>query len=342
MIAPFHADSLQASTKAKLVAMADIRKDLADTAAAKYGCKSYGSLDGLLSDDEVQVVSVLLPNHLHKEPVVMAAEAGRHVLVEKPPSMSLSETDDMIQASRENNVKLAVVLQCRMRKPVQAMKKALAEGRYGQLYQADTVLKWWRTQEYYKSAGWRCLQRSGAGVTIQHAFHYIDLLQYLAGPAKRVWARMENIAHPAAELEDTLTALVEYESGARGLVQASTAFWPGQDLRIELCGEKGASTMVGERTTLWQFQDERPEDEEIRHYGSAAVQTGASSPTALSFKDHQMVIEDLADSIKEDREPLISAPSVRPTLEIALAMYLSARVQDWVELPLDSKINIWE
>lgn len=341
LIAPFHASSLKDSEKARLVAVADMDQARAQAIAKEFGCKCCTTLDELLADDEIEVINVLTPNHVHHDPVLKIAAAGKHALVEKPPSMSLRETDSMVEACANAGVKLGIVLQCRIRQTLQAMKLALGAGRFGKVLQADAYMKWWREPSYYHRDAWRSSRRSGAGVTIQHAFHYIDLLQYLMGPAKRVWARMTNLAHPDVELEDTLMAIIEYENGAQGLVEASTAFWPGQDLRIEVCGSNGAATMVGERTQLWQFRDDRPEDEEIRQYGSAAVQTGASSPTALSHKDHQVVIEDMVDAIREGREPVISCRSVRPALEMALGMYLSAKRGEAVELPIRNENEIW-
>ena len=260
LIAPFHAKAIQASPMCRLVAAADLDAARLEKLTVQFGCKGYASLDAMLADPEVQVVNVLTPNHLHYDAVVKAADAGKHVLIEKPPAMSLAEVNGMIAAGKENNVKIGVVLQCRTRKAVQAMRRAVAEGRFGKLLHADTYMKWFRSTEYYKMDAWRMSRRSGAGVTIQQAFHYIDLLQYLMGPVKRVHARMNNLAHPELELEDTLLSFVDYENGAQGVVQASTALWPGTDMRIEINGVDGTAIMCGERIDTWKFRDERPED----------------------------------------------------------------------------------
>ena len=152
---------------------------------------------------------------------------------------------------------------------------------------------------------------------------------------------MSNLAHPGVELEDTLLAFVEYTNGAQGVVQASTALWPGADIRIEVNGENGAATMVGERMETWKFREERPEDEEVRRYGSAAVATGATGPADFAFQDHQVVIEDMAEAVEAGREPLITLSGARHTLEWALAMYQSAKDQSPVELPLRDEAAVW-
>ncbi|MCX6622975.1 MAG: Gfo/Idh/MocA family oxidoreductase [Acidobacteria bacterium] len=341
LIAPFHARALQASSLTELVGVADLDAARVAKMTSQFGCKGYASLDAMLEDPAVEAVGVITPNHLHHDAVVQAARAGRHVLIEKPPAMSLAEVDSMASACRAAGVKAAVSVQCRTRKAVQAIKAAIDGGRFGKILHADAYMKWFRSTEYYKSDPWRVSRRSGAGVTINQAFHYVDLLQYLVGPAKRVEARMNNLAHPDIPLEDTLLAFVDYECGAQGVVQASTALWPGTDVRIEINGENGTAIMVGERVDTWKFRDERPEDAEIRTFGSGAVATGATGAADLGFLDHQMVIEDLARAIRSGGEPLISLESVRPTLEWSLAMYHSAKTGGAVSLPVLDEGAVW-
>ena len=341
LIAPFHAKALQASARTRLVAAADVDHARLAKLTGQFGCRAASSLDEMLADPEIRVVNILTPNHLHHDAVIACVRAGRHVLVEKPPAMSLAEVNSMIAAGQAAGIKIGVVLQCRTRKAIQAIRQAIAAGRFGRIIHADTYMKWFRSSEYYHMDAWRMSRRSGAGVTIQQAFHYIDLLQYLAGPVKTVEARMNNLAHPDVELEDTLLAFVDYWSGAQGVVQASTALWPGTDIRIEINGENGTAIMAGERIDTWKFRDERPEDTEIRSIGSAAAATGATGAADLGFLEHQTVIEDMVDAIEKDREPMITLASVLPTLEWALAMYQSAKQRAPVDLPLADESAVW-
>jgi predicted dehydrogenase len=342
LVAPFHARSVRDAAGCRLVAFCDVDKARADKRAAEYRVKACYTLDELLRDPEVDVVSVALPNHLHHDAVVACARAGKHVVVEKPPAMSLRETDRMIAACQQAGVKFACTVQCRVRKAIQAMKRAVDAGRFGRLLHADATMKWFRTTEYYHSDPWRSSRRSGAGVTVQHAFHYIDLLQYLGGPVARVEARMANLAHPSVRLEDTLLAFLYFASGAQGVVEASTALWPGSDVRIELNGSDGTASMAGERMATWQFRDERPEDAEIRRYGDAAQATAARGPADFGHADHQVVIQDVADAIREGRDVLIPVESVRHTVEIVLALYQSAARRCPVELPVEDDESAWE
>jgi predicted dehydrogenase len=305
--------------------------------------KVYTKLDGMLADPNVEVVNIVTPNHLHTEAVLAAAAAGKHVLCEKPPAMSLADTDRMIAACRWAERKFGIFVQCRMREPIRHIKRAIDAGRFGRLLRADAVMKWYRTSAYYQTDAWRSDRRSGAGVTIQHAFHYIDLLSYFMGPAEAVRARMSNLAHPDVHIEDTLDASIRFANGVVGTVTASTALWPGADVQIEIYGEAGAAVMKGAALSLWQFQDERPEDDAIRQAGDADQATAQSDPTALPSEEHQLVIEDCVDAIRANRELAIPCESVRPTLEISLAMYKSdKRDQQPVTLPLETEDDIWE
>ena len=189
---------------------------------------------------------------------------------------------------------------------------------------------------------WRSSRRSGAGVTVQHAFHYIDLLQYLAGPVSRVEARMINLNHPSVKLEDTLFSYLSYSGGAHGIVQASTALWPGTYVRIEVNGENGTAVMSGEKMVTWKFRDDAPEDEEMRQLGSQAQATAAGGAADFGFADHQVVIQDMVDAILVGREVVIPVSSVRPTVELVLAMYQSAARGEAVELPIEDDPTIWD
>lgn len=341
LIAPFHAKALRDSRGGRLVAVCDVNRERAAKVAAEFGVTAYNDLAEMLRDPAVDAVGVLTPNHLHSAAVLDCFRAGKHVIVEKPPAMSLRETDEMIAAADAAGLKFACTVQCRVRKSVQAVKRAVDEGRFGRVLQADAYMKWFRTAEYYHSDPWRSSRQSGAGVTVQHAFHYIDLLQYLVGPATAVEARMTNLAHPSVKLEDTLQAFVAWRCGAQGVVQASTALWPGTDVRIEINGENGTAIVTGERMAVWKFRDEQPEDEAIRQLGSAAQATAAGGPADFGYADHQVVIQDFIEAVRDRREPIIPVRAVRPTLEIVLALYQSAARRREVVLPVADDPSVW-
>ncbi|HEO70043.1 MAG TPA: Gfo/Idh/MocA family oxidoreductase [Candidatus Hydrogenedentes bacterium] len=342
LVCPFHAKSIQDAEGGRLVTICDVDRERADRRAAEFGVEPCYDFDAMLANDAVRVVNVTTPNHLHRDAVLACAAAGKHVVCEKPPAMSLEDVDVMVDACARAGVKLACTVQCRVRKAVQAMRSAVAEGRFGTLLHADAYMKWFRPANYYHMDPWRSSRQSGAGVTVQHAFHYIDLLHYLAGPVARVEARMINLAHHDVDLEDTITAFIEYENGARGILQASTALWPGTDIRIELNGGDGTAIMVGETIATWKFRDERPEDDDIRQCGRASQATAAAGAADFGHHDHLVVIQDFIDAVHEGREVVIPVAAVRHSLEVALAMYASASRNAPVHLPLEPGMSVWE
>lgn len=341
LVSPFHAKAIVHAEGGRLVAIADVDAARVQARAAEFETDARSSLDALLDDPEIDVINIATPNHLHCDAVLACAAAGKHVLCEKPPAMSLEETDRMIAACAEAGVKFGCTVQCRVRGAVAAIKRAADEGRFGRLLHADTYMKWYRPSDYYHMDPWRSSRQCGAGVTIQHAFHYIDLLVHLAGPMKQVDARMTNLQHPDVDLEDTLSAFVEYENGAHGVVQATTALWPGTDLRVEVHGENGTAILVGERMETWKFWDERPIDDDIRKLGSADQHTAAGGAADFGFMDHLVVVQDMIDAVNEDREVVIPVKDVRHTLEVVLGMYASAAKGGPVKLPLTPDTPIW-
>ncbi len=343
MISGIHADALRKSDKAELVAVCDVREEFARKLVDDYApeAKIYSDFDAMLADPAVEVVNIVTPNHLHTQFVLKAAAAGKHVLCEKPPAMSLAETDQMIEACAKAGVKFGIFVQSRMREPMRYIREALEAGRFGKVLRIDVQMKWFRNADYYKMDAWRSNRKCGAGVTIQHAFHYLDLMQYLMGRGAKVYAEMRNLAHPEVHLEDTLDGEIVFANGVRGYIQASTALWPGNDVRLELYGTEGTAVMSGTSMNVWKFKDEKPEDEVIRKSGSSAA-TAGGDPKALPSEDHQYVIDDCVDAIRENREVCIPCSSVRGTLEIALGMYKSDKEKQAVELPFSDEESIWQ
>ena len=341
LVAPFHLNAIKDSRGGNAIGVFDVAREKAMQVAERYAIRVFSSLQEMLDDKNVNVVCVATPNHLHRDAVIQAATAGKHVLTEKPPAMSLRDTDEMIAVCNKANVKFGCFVQCRVRKAIQAMKFAVDSGRFGKLLHADAYMKWFRPQEYYTSDGWRGQKKCGSGVTVAQGFHYIDLLQYLAGQASSVDATMTNIGHPGIRVEDDVTAHIDFKCGAKGVVQLSTALWPGTDVRIEIHGTNGTAVMIGEKIQTWKFRDERPEDEQIRFLGNPSQATGAGGAADFGHRDHTVVVQDMIDSIKSNRDVVIPVTSVRPTLEIVLAMYHSAKYNRAITLPISDDDSVW-
>lgn len=341
-IAPMHIKAIQESKGGRLVAICDIDHRRAEKLSAEFAIKPYHNIESLLADREIEVVCVATPNHLHRDSIIACACAGKHVLTEKPPAMTLAETDKMIAACDKEQVKFGCFVQCRMRKAIQAIKQAITSGRFGKLLHVDAYMKWYRPDSYYGGAVWRSSRRNGSGVTVAQAFHYIDLLYYLAGPVFEVEAKMMNLAHPQFEIEDTCISCFKFANGPGGVLQASTAFWPGTDVRIEVYGTDGMAVAVGDRITDWKFKQELNEDGQIRQIGDISPENKQIPPADHWWADHAAVIQDMIEIIGTDRQPIIPVRDVRPTVEIMLAMYHSAAFKKVVQLPVRDNESVWQ
>jgi predicted dehydrogenase len=339
VIAPFHARAVQAVAGARLVAVADEVPERAAKLGGEFDVSVAESVDALLARPDIQAVSLCVPSGLHAEIGVRAARSGKHVLCEKPLDITLAAADRLIAACREAGVKLGVVSQHRFGPAMIQIKEALAAGRFGRLLFGGASIPWYRTQGYYDSGAWRgTWALDGGGCLMNQGVHYIDLLQWAMGPVERVVARTATVAHQI-EVEDIALAILHFQNGALGLIQGSTAIYPGLPERLEIAGEGGTAVLTAATLTVWEFKDEKGE---AGAYGSkvraeaAAAATGAADPSAIGGSTHAAQVADLVAAIREDRDPAIPGEAARRPLEIILAVYQSAREGREVTLPLSA------
>ena len=339
VIGPSHARAIQALPNARLVATVDVVEERAQKLAAEFGGEPDTDLDRVLSRPDVDVVSVCVPSGLHSEVGCRAAAAGKHVLVEKPIDVTLEAADRLIAAARSAGVRLGVVSQYRFAPGVRRVRELLDGGRLGRPLLGDAIIKWYRSQGYYDGGDWRgTWALDGGGCLMNQGIHYIDLLQWLMGPVEQVTAHVATAAH-RMEVEDVALAIVRFRSGALGLIEGSTAVFPGLPERLEISGEGGTAIVEVGRLALCELRDERGE---VGAYGAKkaggrqSTTSAAADPAALSETSHQPQVADLLAAIDEDRDPAITGEAGRMPLEVILAVYESARQGRPVQLPLGS------
>lgn len=339
MISNFHARALEDVRGARLVACYDSFPESARRLAEKTGCKAYDDLDAMLGDPAVDAVSIATPSGAHQEPAVAAARAGKHVIVEKPLEITLRRCDRIINACRQAGVKLSTIFPSRFHDSSVKLKRAVDGGRFGRLTLGDAYVKWWRTQEYYDSGAWRgTWQLDGGGALMNQAIHSVDLLTWLMGPVAEISAITATLAHERIEVEDTAIATLRFENGALGVLQATTAAYPGYLKRIELHGTDGSAVLEEEDLKKWDFRKltaaDRRIQEEMKQQRSTAG--GASDPSAIGHHGHAMQFKDFVDAIRKDRDPRIDGHEGRRSVEIILAVYKAAEIGRRVQLPLQS------
>jgi predicted dehydrogenase len=268
----------------------------------------------------------------HLDPVKFCAEVKRAVQVQKPVATNLQTAREMIDVARAAGIKFSVVSQHRFDDATIFLKRALAAGRLGKLLQADAYVKWFRSDDYYSRPIKGSWHTEGGGALINQAIHQADILLYLMGPVDLVSGMWQLGARHRIESEDVVSALLRYQSGATGVIQASTAMWPGYTERIEIHGTKGSAIISGDRLTAWDVMD----DEFANGADPAPIETssasGSSDPMNISVTTFERQFLDFADAIKTGREPVCSGEDGYRALELVLGVYQSCREGRLVEL----------
>jgi predicted dehydrogenase len=342
MIAEYHARAIGEIPGARLVAVYDSSaardKGSRIAALATGPCAVEHELEALLAHPEIDVVCVCTPSGAHAEPAVAAARAGKHVVVEKPLEITLPRCDAIIAACDANAVGLCAIFPSRFSPANLRLKQAIDTGRFGRLTLGDTYVKWWRSQEYYDSGGWRgTWQLDGGGALMNQAIHNIDLLTWLMGDVVEVSAFTDTLSHERIEVEDTAVATLRFASGALGVIEAATSAYPGLLKRTEIHGDRGSARVEQDDITLWEFQEKVPSDQEVLAALAArgGGNSGASDPRGISHAGHRQQLADFLEALDTGRPPAVDGREGRKSVEIIRAIYRSARAGRAVALPLD-------
>lgn len=337
MIARFHARALAEVPNAKVVALVSRSIDNAKKMAQELSLSVAidTELSQTLKRPDVHVVIITTPSGAHMEPAVAAANAGKHVVVEKPLEITLERCDRIIDACEKNNVKLCTIFPSRFGDANVELKKAVTTGRFGRLTLGETTCKWWRPQSYYDEGGWKGTQAlDGGGALMNQAIHNVDLLLWMMGPVRSIAGFTAMLAHERIEVEDTAVAALQFQNGALGVIQATTSVWPGLSKTIAVHGNKGSVVIEQDDLLRWEFDPAGPDDESIRQ--RFAVKTGASggssNPAAISHVGHTRQLTDFVQAIQEGRAPLVDGKEGRRAVEVILAIYQSMRRRAVVEL----------
>ncbi len=328
MIARFHAAAIADVRGAKLIGCHDHKPANSDRLAAEVGCHAYHKLADLLADPQISIVTIGTPSGAHMAPAIESAKAGKHVIIEKPLEITLKRCDAIIEACEQNGVTLSTIFPSRFHYASGELKRAVDAGRFGRLTLGDAYVKWFRTQAYYDSGAWRgTWELDGGGALMNQAIHSVDLLAWLMGPVTEVRAQTATLAHERIAVEDTAVATLRFANGALGVIEASTAAYPGYLKRIEIHGDQGTAVMEEEDIKVWDFAKKQRRDDAIRErmQTKRSAGGGASDPKAIGHQGHTRQFADVIEAIRHRRPPLIDAQEGRRSVEIILAIYKSAK-----------------
>lgn len=296
-----HARSLQDLGDRVEVAQAFSRSQARrDAFAGRFGYPVVDDLEAIWSDPSIGIVLILTPPNTHLELVRWAAAAGKHVLLEKPLEVSTARAVELVHTCRCAGVRLGVTLQHRFRPAGVALREMLQRGELGRIVGCSALIRLWRPQSYYDEPGRGTLARDGGGVLLTQGIHTLDLMLSLAGPVSEVRGYATTSSLHRMETEDLVCAAVRFENGALGVVEATTAAYPGFPERIELICEQGSATVAGTELTVTHADGRVTRMQADRTPGG----TGAD-PMAFPHDYHRSVITDFIDAVEQGREPAI-------------------------------------
>jgi UDP-N-acetyl-2-amino-2-deoxyglucuronate dehydrogenase len=328
-----HADILgnKAVSGVALVSICDVEKSKSDFLASKYNVPSFQNYHLMMREVQPDVVVILTESGMHAQNVIELAPYGKHIIVEKPMALRLSDADQMIEVCDQAGIKLFVVKQNRFNAPIVQLRKAVDQRRFGKLVLGTVRVRWCRTQEYYDQAPWRGTWAMDGGVLSNQASHHIDMLEWMMGDVESVYAlastRLVNI-----EAEDTAVVSLKFRNGALGLIEATSATRP-KDLEgsISILGEGGSVEVGGfamNQIKTWQFCESSPDDDEV-------VEKYSVNPPNVYGFGHKAYYEHVVESILQGGPNLIDGLAGRKSLELINAIYESIETR----LPVQLRFN---
>ena len=323
---------------ASLVAVCDINEKRAKKISDQFNLPYYIDMDEMMQKQSIDVVSVLTESGNHAKHVINLAKYGKHLVVEKPLALTLSDADLMIKTCNENDCKLFIIKQNRFNLPVIKLRQAYEQGRFGKLVLGTVRVRWSRNQDYYDQDKWRGTWNLDGGVLTNQASHHIDMLNWIMGDVESVFAKA-NTSLVDIEAEDTAVVTLKFKNGALGIIEATTATRP-HDLEgsISILGEKGSVVISGfalNKMETWAFEQKLKGDEEVMDKYSV------NPPNVYGF-GHQAYYEHVVDSIINNKKHLIDGDSGKKSLELITAIYQSIETSNEVflnKMPTKSKLG---
>ncbi|MCV6825123.1 MULTISPECIES: Gfo/Idh/MocA family protein [Halocynthiibacter] len=334
MVAGTHAKAIQSiGDDVRLAGVLSRHKDRAEKFVEEHCSETadpitiYENISEIAADPRIEIVALCTPPNARTEIVKELAEAGKHILIEKPLERTLTAATEIVEICENNNVMLGVFFQHRLRQSALAAREALAQGKLGEIAAVEINVPWWREQAYYDEPGRGTYARDGGGVLISQSIHTIDVAISLVGQVSRVQAMARTTSLHEMESEDFVSAGLEFANGAVGSLLASTASYPGSAESITIHGTKGSASLVSGKFTL-SYQDGTSEV-----VGEEVASGGGADPMAFTHAWHQAVVEDFVDAVRNDRAPAITGRDALKVQSLIEAITKSSREGRILDVP---------
>jgi len=330
-IAQNHIASMQShAERCEIVDVCDTDVAALEAAASKTGAAGHASLSDLLEHTTADCVILTTPSGVHPQQAIQVAEHGFHVMTEKPMATRWQDGLAMVEACDRAGVHLFVVKQNRRNATLQLLKQAVEQKRFGRIYSVALNVFWTRPQEYYDSAKWRGTWEFDGGAFMNQASHYIDLLDWLIGPVDSVMAYTGTLARDI-EVEDSGVAAIRWRNGAMGTLNVTMLAYPkNYEGSITILGEKGTVRVGGvavNEIQTWDFAEAKPED--------AGIKEASYATTSVYGFGHPLYYDNVIQTLRGEATPETDGREGLKSLELLVAMYLSARDGQRVALPLE-------
>ena len=315
--------------RCELTDVCDTNPVALEAAVAKTGARGHRNLSEMLAATDADCIVLTTPSGLHPTQAIEAARAGFDVMTEKPMATRWHDGLEMVRACDAAKVRFFVVKQNRRNRTLQLLKQAVDQGRFGRIYMVNVNVFWTRPQAYYDSAAWRGTWEFDGGAFMNQASHYVDLLDWIAGPVESVMAYTGTLARNI-EVEDTGVAAIKWRNGAMGSINVTMLTYPKNlEGSITILGEKGSATIGGvavNEIKHWEFEKPDPMD---AHVGDASYLTSS----VYGF-GHPLYYDNVINTLRGDAAPETDGREGLKSLELLIAMYMSARDGKRINLPL--------
>ena len=322
-ISETHARAARAIPGVAIAAIYGTNPEKVGRLCREYDAKAYQDLDAFLSHRPMDFVAIGSPSGLHAAHGIATARRGLHVLTEKPIDISSARAEELIEAAEKAGVKLGVLFQDRHKPEVRRLKQWVESGVVGKLLLAEARVKWYRPPEYYSQSKWRgTLAMDGGGALINQAVHTVDLLLWIMGDVSHVQARTATAIH-AIEGEDTAVAILQFASGALGLLQATTSAFPGYPRRLEITGTEGTVILEQDRIIA---ADLKNAPAGVSAGTPSADKQNTSSPVVSDFTGHQAIFEDFIRAIQENGTPACDGREGKRSILLVEQIYRAAKI----------------
>lgn len=346
-VGDFHAKAYAAIGNSELAAVCDNDLDRAKGFAGRYGVKAYNSIETMIRECGLDIVSVCTPHPLHANPAVTAANCGCNVLIEKPLASTLADCDEIIRAGDQNRVTIGTMVQRRFYRPCMRIREAINSGKIGRPVLGMVTMLGWRDKAYYESDPWRgSWEGEGGGVMVNQAPHQIDLLQWYMGDVDEIYGVWKNLNHPYIEVEDTAVAVIKFKNGGIGNIVVSNSQNPALYGKVHIFGENGAgigvqtdggamfvagmsSIMEAPYNDLWTVEGEAGMKDAWQKEDTEFFNSVDSM-----YYYHQAQIQDFVDAVQNGTKPLVDAREGRKTVEIFTGIYRAAETNSVVKFPI--------